>query len=92
MDVDVLDEVEVDSTVDVDEGVVEVEVEVDDGATLLEGGVELVDGSSTSVEVDGMGEGEAVVGAAEDVVGTTALEVTGLSAYLATLRQITYLG
>ena len=65
MDVDVLDEVEVDSTVDVDEGV---------------------------VEVDGIGEGEAVVGAAEDVVGTTALEVTGLSAYLATLQQITYLG
>jgi hypothetical protein len=94
VDVEVLVEVDVDSTVDVDveEGVVEVEVKVDDGATLLEGGAELVDDSSSSVEDDGVGEGEAVVGAAEDVVGTTALEEARMSAYLATLGQVTYLG
>ena len=68
-------EVEVeDSTVEVDEGVVDVDVEVDVevGATLLDGMLDEVVGSSTSDSVEGEGDGAAVVGAGEDVVGAAA--------------------
>jgi hypothetical protein len=69
----VLVEVEV-GTVEVDEGVVDVEVEVEVGATLDDAMVDEVDGSAGSDTVEGEGEGAAVVGAGEDVVGA-ALEV-----------------
>jgi hypothetical protein len=60
--------------VDVDEGVVEVDVEVDEvvGAILDEGVVEELLGSSGSVELEGVGDGAAVVGAGEEVVGAAA--------------------
>jgi len=69
----VLVEVEV-GTVEVDEGVVEVDVEVDEvvRATLLEGVVDEVVGSSGTAELEGVGEGAAVVAAGEEVVGAAA--------------------
>ena len=69
----VLVEVEV-GTVEVDEGVVEVEVEVDEvvGAILDEGGVDELLGSSGTAELEGVGEGAAVVGAGAEVVGAAA--------------------
>ena len=61
-------------TVEVDEGVVEVDVEVDElvGAALLEGAVDEEVGSSGTAELEGVGEGAAVVAAGEEVVGAAA--------------------
>jgi len=70
----VLVEVEVEvGTVEVDEGVVEVDV-VDEvvGAILVEGVVDEVVGSSGTAELEGVGEGAAVVGAGAEVVGAAA--------------------
>jgi hypothetical protein len=68
----VLVEVEV-GTVEVDEGIVEVEV-VDEvvGAMLDEGVVDELLGSSGTAELEGVGEGAAVVGAGAEVVGAAA--------------------
>jgi hypothetical protein len=68
----VLVEVEV-GTVEVDEGVVEVDV-VDEvvGTTLDEGVVDELLGSSGTAELEGVGEGAAVVGAVEEVGGAAA--------------------
>jgi hypothetical protein len=69
----VLVEVEV-GTVEVDEGVVEVEVDVDEvvGAILDEVVVDELLGSSGTAELEGVGEGAAVVGAGAEVVGAAA--------------------
>jgi hypothetical protein len=69
----VLVEVEV-GTVEVDEGVVEVEVDVDEvvGAILDEVVVDELLGSSGTAELEGVGDGAAVVGAGAEVVGAAA--------------------